>query len=183
MEKTVLQPFKPVLFGKLYLPKYLWLFVVGYEKLAQNEALDLTKVSLIRTAIKSRLVTKMQLGIGGDMMDKKQYPSVLRFSVSAQYEKSIKIYLTQSAQLDINVLLRQYFVELANLYIQMHPSLSAQAALIAFMEQYGIGLEDYEWESLKKADFRLRQVRGEETYHKIKTAEAKKKADGQILMF
>jgi hypothetical protein len=186
---------KPTIFGKLYLQPWLWKFLLSVENLAANGVLDVTKPSLIRAEIRNRLVTKTQLGAGGDVMNRKKYSSVLRFSMSLQHERSLRVYLTHTAQMDLNTILQKFFVELAHSHVRQAMKKNEMAKTEAekktavsvfyeFLDLYGITNDEIDWESLKKADFRLRDIRGMVTYHEAsrKKEVLKKLADGQLLM-
>ena len=167
------RPKKTGIQGKLYLENRLYKFVRALENLPPNAPLDLCGATLLRKAVRDRLITKAQLGTLEP--PRARYPAVLRFVVSPAYERRLQIFLTHAATDDINTLIRQVFTEMAQSHINRAVSQSdadapttARKAYLDFLTQYNLTEDDFDAESLKKSEYRLRALRNQPTVHQLK---------------
>lgn len=183
--------------GKLMLEARLWKYLLALEHISANQPLDLTKSSLIRLAIRERLVTKMQCGRHGDKVNAK-YSVPIRLIIPVDLEKRLCIFLTNAAVADINSMLYAHFLDMAQSYIDKEVKkhgTCAKRAFLEFLELNGLDESDFDWDNtFKRADSRLRETRGLPSYFALRPmpAEAdhvrvtdrvvRRKADGQYIL-
>lgn len=158
--------------GKLYLETKLYKFALALENMSADSPLDLRGFTLFRKAIKDRLITKAQLG-SAQLSPRGQYKSVLRFTVPREYERRLQIFLTPQATDDINTIIRQIFLEMANSHVQRAirntgNKETARQAYLDFLNLYDLTEDDFDRETLQKSEYRLRITRNQPNIHEIK---------------
>lgn len=156
--------------GKVFLETKLYKFALALENLSPNTPLDLRGFTLFRKAIKDRLITKAQLG-SADPPPRGQFKSALYFTVPREYERKLRIFLTPQATSDINTILRQIFIEMANSHIRRAVKTrmcTAQNATLEFLNLYGLTEDDFDMDTLTKSEYRLRLLRQQENVHEMK---------------
>lgn len=161
MSHTDTKPSPPSITGRLHLRPHLYKFLLGVENIAPGELLELTNTSVIRRYIGERLITKTQLGGLTNAPKRKKMgacTAVLRFVPTPAQLKNFRIFLTESAELDINNFLTLLMTDMMQVEVKRRALQGDKPTTVyrEFVDTYDIA-DEYEWENLRRVAHRRRK--------------------------
>jgi hypothetical protein len=97
-------------------------------------------------------------------LNKKTYSTRVRFLPTERDAGQQRYFLDEQAIRDFNDILHNFMIELLNDDIQKHlqnpaSDQRAQTAILQFSKKYRLDDADFDWENLKKSEYRLRTCR------------------------
>ena len=138
--------------------------------LAEGEHVSLRGGGLIGYLIKEQLTTKAVI-FDEEPLKRNPYTSRVSFLVDKTQYRSGRIFMSRRGTRYVNAILHRMMVEYLQMQIltlgQLH-GMQARQVIEWFMEQTGIDYDDIEYDSLKKANYRLMKERDYMDIRKIR---------------
>lgn len=158
----------PQAIGHVFLKPHLLKFLQVRENLNASElVLDLRKNTLICRALQMCCQTPDDFGKRyRKALNKKTYSARIRFLPNRCDADRQAYFLDEQGIRDFNDILHNFMVELLNDRISEHvqnptTDQNAKTAILNFCKEYRLDETDFDWENLKKSEYRLRKVKNE----------------------
>lgn len=149
------------IFGCVQLKPHLYNFLLSNENIsliAENPVLDICKNTLISRQLRTYCREYSTLRIQD--VNRKLFPVKLRFQLPVNDPYPEKIYFDSQATNDFNNFIHYYMIETLNRHVRNFIEFTggmAKDGYLDFIQKNGLENSDIDWETLKKAEFRLRK--------------------------
>jgi hypothetical protein len=158
---------RPIL-GCVQLKPHLYNFLLSNENIpftAENPVLDICKNTLISREL--RMFCRDHANLRNEDVNKKLFTTKLRFQLPINDPYPGKIFFDSQATNDFNNFIHYYMIETLNRHVRNFIEFTggiAKDGYLDFIQKNGLQKTDVDWETLKKAEFRLRKEKLIENY-------------------
>jgi hypothetical protein len=158
---------RPIL-GCVQLKPHLYNFLLSNENIpliAENPVLDICKNTLISREL--RMYCRDHSTLRNQDVNRKFFPVKLRFQLPINDPYPDRIFFDSQATYEFNNFIHYYMIETLNRHVRNFLDFTggmAKDGYLDFIKKNGLEKTDLDWESLKKAEFRLRKEKLIENY-------------------